>query len=248
MPTLPVTTRRHADAGLIQITVDALIEELARLRLTVSFETDFSKLVEFLTQNGAKLINQSFNPVHSDIAPESFWMRVYDENGITIGSHAQGIYRDADLVELIQSGRLWYRGGYVHKDGEIPPRMKPLSQPVTGTLAHAGALWINPAWRKRGLSVFLPFLSRAVCLRNTNVDYFTALVFDSLAKHGLARTGYGYTHVEPFFDGWLPPGQCNASMYAAYMSDQETIAQMRELPRHARFPVMMPTARDTAAD
>lgn len=225
------------DFGLLQQNIDALIERLARLHLSISIERDFHALVAFLRANKAYNLNPTFNPDCSDLSQDSFWLRIFDEEGQVVASHAQRVFVTADFCDLVESGKLWYDTGLKLEEGQDPLKITRPTTLISGAVAHAGGLWVQPAYRKKGLSLFLPFLSRALCLRNYAPDFMTCIVLEGMAKSPLPKMGYGYCHVEPFVTGWIPPVARNDTIYICYMSAQETMAQFRWLPDHPFHPV-----------
>jgi hypothetical protein len=236
------------DFGLLQQNIDALVERVARLHLSIVVERNFHDLITFLRANRAYNLNPTFNPECNDLSRDSFWLRIIDEDGDTVASHAQRVFRTSDFCELIESGRLWYDNGMRLSEGQHPLEITPPSMPIAGVVAHAGGLWVKPDYRKKGLSLFMPFLSRALCLRNYSPDFFTCIVLETMARSPLPKQGYGYCHVEPFVTGWIPPVARNDKIFLCYMTAAETIAQFRNLPAHPFFPVVVETAPEPVRD
>jgi hypothetical protein len=225
-----------AEFALLQTRIDELMERMAALRLSLIVETDFAKLVDFLHAIRAPWINPTFDPACSDLGRDAFWIRIVDEKGNTIGSHAQKVFVAADFCALIDSGILWYPGKVELKPGQLPWRLRQISTHIAGNIAYAGSLWIDPRYRKRGLSLFVPFLSRALCFRNYDIDFYTCLVLRAMAESAIPKNAYGYLHVEPVFDGWFPPARSNEQeVHICYLSQRETIEQFRRLPAHSMF-------------
>jgi hypothetical protein len=225
-----------AEFGLLQQRIDQIMERIAALNLSLAIETDFSRLVDFLRAIRAPWVNPTFDPACHDLSRDAFWIRILDQQGNTVGSHAQKVFVTDDFLRLIDSGALWYRGEVRLKPGQLPWRLRKISTHMAGTIAYAGSLWIDPSFRKRGLSLLVPFLSRALCFRNFSVDFYTCLVLASLAESGLPRNAYGYRHVEPVLDGYFPPARGNEqAVHICYLTERETIEQFRRLPAHVLF-------------
>jgi GNAT superfamily N-acetyltransferase len=184
------------DFGLLQSSVDAMMERLASLRLNLVVERDFSRLLEFLRRMNSPTQNPTFDPAVNDLRNAGFWLRIVDENGDTVASHAQRIFVTADFHEVLESGRIWYDGGMNLGPGQMPLQVQRSATLISGNVAHAGGLFVHPLYRKKGLSMFLPFLSRALCLRNYDTDFHTALVLASMAGSRIPKSDYGYPHVE----------------------------------------------------
>jgi len=81
---------------------------------------------------------------------------------------------------------------------------------------------VSPVYRKKGLSLFLPFLSRSLCLRNYGTDFHTALVLASMAGSRIPTADYGYPHVEWCLRGWFPPTRRHEEdVHICYMTQAE---------------------------
>lgn len=218
--------------GLLQASVDAMMDRLGQLRLGLVVERDFDKLVRFLRAMSAK-VNPTYDPATSDLSRDSFWLRVVDENGDTVASHAQRVFTTPDFLDLVENGTVWYAKGFHFDHVERPPVH------IGGTVAHAGALWVAPVFRKQGLSMFLPFLSRALCLRNYDCDYITAIVLKRLAESVLPTMAYGYPHCLPCARGWFPPEARVEDIYLCWMSQGEMVERFRRLPEHPQYPLQI---------
>jgi hypothetical protein len=223
--------------GLLQTSVDAMMERLASLHLNLIVERDFAKLLAFLRAMNSLTQNPTFDPDTNDLKDAGFWLRIVDENGDTVASHAQRIFITADFHELLESGRIWYSEGLVLEPGQAPLQVQRSSLLISGIVAHAGGLWVHPVYRKKGLSMFLPFLSRSLCLRNYNTDFYTALVLSSMAGSRIPKADYGYPHVEWCMRGWFPPTRRNEEdVHLCYMTRGETLERFRRLPEHPAYP------------
>ncbi|MBI3451756.1 MAG: hypothetical protein HY057_02780 [Rhodospirillales bacterium] len=230
-----------ADFGVLQWGVDAIVDKIAALNLSLVVETDFSRLIEFLRSIKAPLVNPTFDPRQSDLSARSFWLRIIDQDGQTVASHAQKVFATGDFYDLLISGELWRSGGLKLEANQQPLEVIEFSPvKLAGNVAHAGSLWVNPRYRKLGLSSYLPYFSRALCCRNYSVDFFTCLVLETLVDSPIPMLAYGYPHVFPSFYGWFPPSQRNEErVHICYMSKQELIDQFRQLNSHPLFMVPM---------
>lgn len=225
------------DFGLLQSSVDAMMERLASLHLNLVVERDFAKLMAFLRSMNSLGLNPTFDPEHNDLSDSSFWLRITDQDGATVASHAQRVFVTDDFHELLASGRIWFPQGVTFAPGQEPIQVQRTSMLIAGVVAHAGALWVNPLYRKKGLSLFLPFLSRALCLRNYGTDFHTSLVLASMAGSRIPTADYGYPHVEWCMRGWFPPTRRHEEgVHICYMTQAETIDRFRRLPDHPNYP------------
>ncbi|MBL8835069.1 MAG: hypothetical protein JNL66_02445 [Alphaproteobacteria bacterium] len=219
----------------IQRYVDAIIDAIAAMHLSVVIETDFMALYRFLRSQPGAFVYPTFNPFESDLSRDSFWLRVIDGEGTTVACHAQRVFVTEDFRDLIRTGRLWFGAG-----APLDPARTSLIDPtalITGRVAHAGSLWIDPGQRKRGLSVWLPYLSRLACLRNFSPDFFSALVFERMAAAGVPAQAYGYTHVEPILTGHFAPTDRDETVYVCYMSWRDAVDKIRMLADHPKYPI-----------
>lgn len=225
------------DFGLLQSSVDAMMERLASLRLNLVVERDFAKLMAFLRSMNSLGLNPTFDPDHNDLKDRGFWLRVVDQDGVSIASHAQRIFITGDFHDLLASGTIWYPDGFRAGPGQEPLQVQRTANLISGVVAHAGGLWVNPIYRKKGLSLFLPFLSRSLCLRNYGTDFHTSLILASMAGSRIPSSEYGYPHVEWCMRGWFPPTRRHEEdVHICYMNQAETIERFRRLPDNPNYP------------
>ena len=223
------------DFASVQRYVDAIIDKMAEHHLSVVIERDFLALYNFLKSRRGAFVYPTFNPYESNLGRESFWLRVVDADGATVASHAQRVFVVDDFCSLIRSGSLWFALG-TPMDPERTELTAP-GQALSGCIAHAGSLWVDPEHRKKGLSVWLPYLSRLACLRNYSPDFFSALVFEKMATSGVPAKFYGYTHVEPILRGFFPPTGTDEHVFLCYMNCRDAIDKIRLLAVHPEYPV-----------
>jgi len=225
--------------GLLQRNIEALIDRLAALNLNVEISYDYAELVGFM-QSVEAFINPSFNPKFSTVPKPSFWFRVVDDEGTTIGCHASKIIEAEDFFDLMENERLWFdetAAQDAYGKGHIDAVLRRPSQKVGGKVAHSGALWIHPGWRKKGLSVYLPYLGRALSLRNHQIDFQTTIVLKPLYERGVPTRSYGYQHAELCISGYFPVTGKIEDVYFCYMSQIESVRQVYRLAFHPEFPV-----------
>jgi hypothetical protein len=226
-----------SDFGLLQTSVDAMVERLASLHLNLVVERDFGRLMAFLRSMNSLGLNPTFDPDYNDLSNAGFWLRIVDQDGTTVASHAQRMFTTHDFHELLTSGRVWFPDGVSFAPGQEPIQVRRTSMLIHGVVAHAGGLWVSPVYRKKGLSLFLPFLSRSLCLRNYGADFHTALVLSSMAGSRIPTADYGYPHVEWCLRGWFPPTRRHEEdVHICYMTQAETIDRFRRLPDHPSYP------------
>lgn len=223
------------DFALLQKSIDAIMEKIATLQLSLVVDNDFQGLVRFLQERNS-FVYPSFDPARSTMSGECFWFRLKDIQGATVASHADRLFETDDFCDLIESGELWFDDPAPKLGGNIIHATRP-PVPIAGKVGHSGALWIDKPYRGQGLSLLLPYLSRSLCLRNFATDFHTGLVFKNLADSKVPRAYYGYPHVDLCLDGFFPPTAKPEQVYLCWISQAEAIERLRALPKHPEFPV-----------
>ena len=172
-----------------------------------------------------------------------------DENGTTVACHAERAFEIDSYDELVRSGKLWHRDGMTWGGERVPElTIKKSMDQINGRVTHAGSMWVRPAARKRGLSLYLPYLSRALFLRNYEVRYLSGFVLSSLAGSRVPRTAYGFPHMEEYLSGWFPPTRRHEEkVFICYQNRVEAMERFRALPFHPEFPVQAPAAEAKVA-
>ncbi len=221
--------------ALLQKSIDAIMEKIAELNLSLTVETDFEGLAEFLASKNT-FVYQCFNPKLWDLSGDCFWFRLTDMYGRTIASHADRIYRTGDFCDLIESCELWYPNGRAGVDGQEVKVIRPPTK-IAGKVGHSGSLWVDPAHRGKGLSYYLPYLSRSICLRNFSTDYHTGFVFNHLANSKVPFANYGYPHVELCLPDFCAITKKMEKLYICWISQAEAMEGVRRMPTHESFPL-----------
>jgi len=230
--------------GLLQQNIDAIVEKIATLNLNMSIETDFYELYRFLKFHTDTFIYPTFDPHMSDVSRGSFWIRLIDDQGLTVATAAEKVFETDDFFTLMESGQLWFRKGMPAAERPQLDVKRP-STKLTGKIGHAGSFWVAPRWRGKGLSLYLPYLRRSLSLRNYTTDFHTCLVFKGLAHSRVPRSYYGYPHVELCLSGFFPPTGKHEDVYICYISAEESIDQIREVAHHPEFPIPDPDLLDS---
>lgn len=255
-PTINNRPLTGAEFGLLQQYIDAIMEKIAGEGLSLVIETDFSKLMEFMESVSYPFRNPTFDPDCSDLSRDAFWLRVVDANGVTVACHAERIFETDSFHDLVASGKLWHRDG-IKWGGERVPELaiRQIAVDIHGRVAHAGSMWIRPQMRKRGLSLYLPYLSRALCLRNYDATYLCGFVLQGLAGSKVPKLAYGFPHMEQYLSGWFPPTKRHEdSVFICYQNVPEGVERFNELPDHPAYPVAVagetpaPLAAATGSD
>jgi hypothetical protein len=214
---------RWQNADPVQTFVEFSLRWLGERRYTLVVDPEMARWVEVMRSTArAGFINPAFDPAHSRLSPKnSFWIDIRSGSS-TIATSAARLLITDDYMEMKRSLRLWY---------EDPPReygsltLAPTEVPlISGRVGHEGGLWVHPEFRKQGLSVILPHLNRALCLRGWDVDWQTGIVHRGIAEHGLARHAYGFPRLVQCSTGYFPVTQKVDPLYLVYLSKAELLA------------------------
>ncbi|MCS6878557.1 MAG: hypothetical protein RMK73_09300 [Geminicoccaceae bacterium] len=224
---------------LLADAVDALVEAVHRLGLSLVVERDFERLVRFLESRDA-FANPTFDPRASRFGPHDFWLAAVDRDGSVVASSAERVFECEDFMELVATGRIWYAEGFAARFGVERIPTLPISTRLHGRISHSSSTYVVPAFRRSGLALFLPYLSRALSFRNAAVAANTGFVRESLAATPVPTRSYGYAHVEKCLSGWWPPQGGSEVLYLCWITLPEFLEKLAELPTHPRHPVRWP--------
>jgi len=228
------------DQQIIQSCFDAMLAALMDLGLAPTFSTDMAGWAEMMRQapNSSGVVNPTFDPAESELsADNAFWIKLAQvSDGAAIACIANRLFVTDDYVDLIRTQRLWYS----HRPRRLLDLAVPADMPlIAGRVGTHGGLWIQPEWRKHGLSGYLTRLARCASLRHFDVDWHCGLVHGVLADKGLpitAVTGYGYPRMVLAIDGWNPLTNQSDRFYLPWISRAEILDQLaaetRRLVRH----------------
>lgn len=213
----------QADYDVVQDFIEFSLEWLQQRRYALVIDVDMAAWARVMTDAvSAASVNPTFNPHINSLSPHnSFWLDLR-EGSHTVATMAARLFVTEDYIALKRSMRLW-RDEPPTAQGELMLTLPPEMPTIAGHVGHEGGLWIHPEHRKRGLSVILPHLIRALCLRQWNVDWQTGVTRRGIGECGIAKWAYGVPHVEPCFEGYFPITQAPDRLFIAYMSRAELI-------------------------
>jgi hypothetical protein len=233
--------RQRLETDALQSFVEFGLSWLQERNYALTLDVDMARWCEVMrTTARSSFINPAFDPRHSRLSPaNSFWLDVRFGSS-TIATSAARLLLTDDYFELQRSMRLWYENPPHHSRLAITAPNVPA---ISGRVGHEGGLWVDPGFRKRGLSVILPHLNRALCFREWSVAWQTGITSRGIGESGLAERAYGFPHVVPCFEGFLPVTGNVERLYATYMSAEELVAALspeavaRLLPDHYGQPI-----------
>lgn len=230
--------------GLLQLSIEVLQQEIAALGLNLFVENDFRKLVNTLKANGASVINPTIDPDRHEIGSENFWLNVVDPQGRTVATMAARLFEAANFTELVTSGKLFDKRGLKSFLGDVDVEVIETSRLIEGKINYAAGLWVHPAWRKKGLALLLPYLSRSLAIRNFNASHHCCYILRDLASTRLSIKVYGYAHQELSYKGYYPPVNGYEEMHLSYADLEESLDRLRNLPQHEVYPVSLVRDKD----
>lgn len=216
-----LNAKKIAEAETVQAAIEFCLAWLEEQRFTLTIDTDMSAWADFLSEAPANpLVNPTFDPRFSRLSPDnSFWLDIRFGSQ-TVATSTARLFVTDDYLSLKRSMKLWY-----DKPTEELAIAEDVDMPVLdGRIGHEGGLWVHPDHRKRGLSVILPHLNRALCFREWSIDWQTGATSHGIAKSRLPERAYGFPHVVPCFEGYFPVLRRLERLYITYMSRGELVA------------------------
>ncbi len=228
---------------ILQTFIDFCLDWLQRQEFTLTVDVDMARWVEVMRHAPSiSAITPTYDPRFSPLSPHnSFWLDIRLGSETIATSAARKLVCE-DFLSLMRTGHLWFD----------PPRSNraelaltpPLDMPkIAGRIGYEGGLWIHPDHRKKGLSVILPHLNRALCHREWDVDWQVGITLRSLGESGLAHRAYGFPHAARCFEGRSPITDTYDHLYVVYMDAEELLAGLelhavtRLLPNAHKQPV-----------
>ncbi|HUI26303.1 MAG TPA: hypothetical protein VL403_09500 [Candidatus Kryptonia bacterium] len=229
--------------NVVQDFIDFSLDWLSDRKYTLTVDVDMARWATAMANApGIAGVNETFDPRWNRLtARNSFWLDIRSGSN-TIAMSAARLFVTDDYLELKRSLRLWF---------DAPPPTKarlqltvPRNFPtIRGNVGHEGGLWVHPDHRKRGLSVILPHLNRALAFRQWDLDWQTGLARAGIGACGIASWAYGFPHVVQCYEGLTPISSEIERLHITYMSRDELLAGLelgavtRLLPDRHQQPV-----------
>jgi hypothetical protein len=228
---------------VLQESIENIIDAITSLKLSITIDDDMSGLQRYLANSGA-YPNPSFDPGVSDLRSDAFWLRIEDSNGRVIASHAERIFSCDDFInDIVATDELWFARGINESPESWRTAITAPPVHISGKVGYAGGMFIQKEHRGSGLALFLPYLSRSLCLRNYQTQWHTGLVHLNIASSPVPTLCYGYPRTSMIFHGRCPrtTGEFK-EVHLCWMSREESIEKIYDLPHHDRYPVNIPSA------
>lgn len=218
------------DLATIQRSFELMHHELGRMGFTVTFSPLMAGWLELISRApGRAVINPTFNPEVNELSPDdSFWIRLEEtKTGRPVACIANRVFECEDFWDLIRGHSLWWPQRCPTAIDVVLPAAPPR---IGGRIGHHGGLWIDPDWRKHGLSGYMTRLARCASLRRFLVDWHCGLVMSAIAEKGLPTdpvAGYGYPRMLVAIDGRQPFIDGPARLYVPWISRPEILEGLR---------------------
>lgn len=212
------------ETDTIQDFIDFSLAWLEQRNYSLTIDTDMAAWAHVMTAAvTAAAVNPTFNPSCNRLSPaNSFWLDVR-AGSYTIATCAARHFITDDYLALMRSTRLWFDPPRP-EDTELALTLPSDMPLIAGSVGHEGGLWVHPEHRKRGLSVIMPHLARALCFRQWDVDWQTGLALRGIGTCGIAKWAYGAPHVVPCFEGKTPLKPYPERLHVVYLSRDELLA------------------------
>ena len=220
------------------IGLDSLYHQLNNLSLRWQLETDFTQLEAFLAEQGS-FVNPTYNPKHSDLGREDFWIRLVDSSGATVGCSAERTVETDNFVDMVAEGTCWYRNGFadIGQPGRIATL--PVSELLSGKVGMSGSTYTAQAWRRHGLALVMTWITRLISFREFGTEINTGFVRHSLAQTSVPAQSYAYDRIEPVIDGYFPPQRGDEHLYLCWIDRMGMMRRILDLPQHPTNPMRL---------
>ena len=234
------TVKASADDenGVIRESITSIEQKLADLGYVLKINTDFQEFRRHLSEIGM-YDSPIFDPDEHDLTRDAFWLQVIDSHGNTIACHAERVFTCADFVsEKVETDQIWFSRGVGLETQKWRTKVNHPPIVLRGRVSLAGSMFVDRQHRGTGVSLYLPYLSRSICLDTYATDWNTGLVRDNILNSRIPTLYYGYPRTALLFSGTLPrstgPFQ---DIHLCWISREESIEKIRELSSHPRYPL-----------
>lgn len=229
----------QTEFGLLQLSIETLQQEIAKLGLNMVVERDFHRLSAALQKGQVGVLNPTFDPDLNPIGKDDFWLNLMDEDGGTAACIAARFFESENFTDLAAAGTLFHPGGMKAFVGDEPVEILETSRKIGGLINYAGGLWVRTDYRKKGLALILTYLSRSLAIRNFGADFTCGYHLRSLALSPLPLQVYGYAHQELSYRGFYPPAGGHEEMHLGYVDLEQSLGRIRDLPEHQIYPIAL---------
>lgn len=180
-----------------------------------------------------------FDPDEHDLSSDAFWLQVEDKSGRIIACHAERVFTCDDFVtQKVESDKIWFSRGLKTESSTWRTEIHHPPLVLSGRVALAGSMFVDPEHRGTGISLYLPYLSRSISIHRYGVDWNTGLVRENILNSRIPTLYYGYPRTALLFSGRLPRTNTNfQDIHLCWISRIESAQKLTELANHPRYPV-----------
>lgn len=226
------------DHDLFSKSIDAIKGEIHAAGYSMHVNYSFIEFRAHLAKNGM-YESPIFDPDEHDLTKDAFWLQIFDSDGKTIACHAERIFDCTDFVrEYVATDKIWFSKSTGPDPKSWRTEVKYPSVTLSGRVGLAGSMFVDPAHRGTGLSLFLPYLSRSICIHTHKTDWNTGLVRENILHSRIPTLYYGYPRTEFLFSGTLPRASTAfQDIHLCWISKPESAEKLRQLKDHPRYAV-----------
>lgn len=226
---MPEDTALHSALMDIIIAYD---RDLYSAGIRLSLENDFHALKTIGATADKLPLTPNFDPDVIDIGPANgFWMKGIDVTGDVVFTQAARMYdcNTKTLAILHEKLEAFYASPEQSAEqGETCVCEAPATHSITGNVCYHGEIWLDPRFRKRGLTESLPRLMLALILMRWAPDYVFGMAQPGICKKGVGAR-YGYRHMQPHGMIWHVPSTGTLDEWVIWndREDIETVLMRR---------------------
>lgn len=223
---------------LIEKSILLIEEKIRSSGYEVCINRDFYALRDYINSVGA-YDSPIFDPDEHDLKTNALWLQVKSKDGTTVASHAERAFECRDFVsEFIETDRIWFAKGVDIETHKWRTKIHHPSVVLSGNVSIAGSMFVRKEHRGTGVSLYLPYLSRSIFMRDHKTDWNTGLVRENILNSRIPTEYYGYPRTALVFSGTLPrTNSAFTDIHLCWISRQESIERLRQLANHPRYPI-----------
>src|SRR5262245_29651319 len=190
----------HGPRGLCARFVDRAERMASGIGVKLTFEQDFELLsaVHRESRKTGAILSSNFDAAAGYDGHQGWWICGRDAVGEVVTTIAARIYDwpDTSMGEEVESLRFLYQDV---ERWRLPNERCTVSaaaaRKITGRVFYGGGAWVRPDFRSKGLSSYLPRLSKVYGLARYDFDWATCVVEPMLARKGVCKR-YGFDNIE----------------------------------------------------
>jgi hypothetical protein len=224
--------------GIVVRSIDAFNQKMREIGYKVYVNESFFDFRRHLANVGM-YESPIFDPDEHDLSSDAFWLQVEDKAGRIVACHAERLFTCSDFVaEKVETDQIWASRGI---DAERSSWRTEIQHPpvvLSGRVALAGSMFVDPEHRGTGVSLYLPYLSRSIAISKYGANWNTGLVRDNILNSRIPTLYYGYPRTALLFSGRLPRSNTSfQDIHLCWISRSESADKLHELARHPRYPL-----------